>query len=257
MRKLPERRTPCGATSPFTPSGMGRTVTAGPVPLAEEPQAPATTARAEEVVPPLPRPLVRPLSPGGTRSGSTGERWTPRARAASGSPAAHRFPTAISQRSSTWPSPRRSSGSNPRRFGSARHPGRTSRRPTPHPPRATFPRPSAGSCASATETDAVTSTGAGRRCGERHHLEYHHLHPFGFGGTAGPRTSACCTGPTTHPWPNTTTAARRWLGSADPGSGSTGRRPSRRPVPRRIALARRHGLVTALTPRAASRTPGR
>lgn len=68
MRRFPERRTPPAAMSP-TPSGMGRTVTPGPVQLVEDLQGPACVSNAPEVgapeaVHPPPPPVMQPLAPG-------------------------------------------------------------------------------------------------------------------------------------------------------------------------------------------------
>ena len=48
----------------------------------------------------------------------------------------------------------------------------------------------------------------GRRCPERHRLEYHHRHPFAMGGGKEPENICLMCHPTTATWPSSTTVRR-------------------------------------------------
>jgi hypothetical protein len=52
----------------------------------------------------------------------------------------------------------------------------------------------------------------GRRCPERHRLEYHHRHPFALGESPVSTTSSSCAGLTTATSPSSITRGRRWIG---------------------------------------------
>jgi hypothetical protein len=181
MRKLPDRPTR-PETTPTTPSGMGRTVTPSPVHLAEGPQGSPTLSRPPEVVPPLPAPVVRPLAPGRykvqfTASAELHEK-VERLRALLRSRVPDGDLGAILEVAVTETLARLEA----RRFATTSHPRKTlpntdtsaASRHVPAAVRRAVRERDGYRCRYVDET--------GRRCDERYRLEYHHVHPFGFGG---------------------------------------------------------------------------
>ena len=142
-----------------------------------------------------------------------------------------RCPTATWPRSSSWPSPRSSSGS--RRSGSAEDEGPEEGprgAATRRPPRHATSRPrSGGPSTSATAAVAVSSTSRVDAAPRRDRLEFHHRRPFGHGGEHSlAEYLARCARPTTASWPRSTTAARRWNGTSRAPLRLVERRPQHR-----------------------------
>jgi hypothetical protein len=180
MRKLPERRGPSEATA--TPSGMGRSVTPSEVHLAEAPQGPASASSSPPVVPPSPPCVVRPLGPGRYKVQFTASAGLhgklERLRALLRSQVPDGDLAAILEVAVTETVARLEA----RRYGSTRRPRKdlsmtdtsAASRHVPAAVRRAVRERDGGQCRFV--------DGTGRRCDERHHLEYHHLHPFGLGG---------------------------------------------------------------------------
>jgi hypothetical protein len=186
MRRLPERRTPPAATE-RTPSGMGRSVTPSPGQLAEALHGPASVASAPEVdvlevAPPLPPPVVRPLAPGRYKVQFTASarlheklerlRSLMRSQVPDGDLGAI-IEAAVSEKLARLEARRFATTSHPRKGLSSAHTSAASRH-IPAPVRRAVRERDGDRCGYV--------DGAGRRCGERDRLEYHHLHPFGLGG---------------------------------------------------------------------------
>jgi hypothetical protein len=191
MRRLPERRPPLAVTE-RTPSGMGRSVTPSPGP-AEAPHGPASVPSAvgvglSEVAPPSPpsavRPpsVVRPLAPGRYKVQFTAcarlheklerLRSLMRAQVPDGDLGTI-IEAAVSEKLERLEARRFAATSRPRKGLSSADTSAASRH-VPAPVRRAVRERDGDRCGYV--------DGAGRRCGERERLEYHHLRPFGLGG---------------------------------------------------------------------------
>ena len=181
MRRLPERRTPPVAT-PLAPSGMGRTVTPGPVQLDDGPQGLAPASSAPEVVRPVPLPVVRPLAPGRykvqfTASARLHEKLE-RLRALMRSQVPDGDLGAIIEAAVTEKLERLEA----RRFAATSHPRKSLAKADTSPASRHIPAPVRRAVCDRDGNRCGYVDAAGRRCDERDRLEYHHLHPFGLGG---------------------------------------------------------------------------
>ncbi len=181
MRRLPERRTPPAATL-STPSGMGKTVTLGPVQAGEGPHGRAPLSSAPEHAPPLPPPVVRPLAPGRykvqfTASARLREKLE-RLRALMRSQVPDGDLGAIIEAAVTEKLERL----EVRRFATTSHPRKSLAKADTSPASRHIPAPVRRAVRERDGNRCGYVDAAGRRCDERDRLEYHHLHPFGLGG---------------------------------------------------------------------------
>jgi hypothetical protein len=187
MRRLPERRTPPVATA-STLSGMGRTVAPGPVQLddgpqgVDGPQGLGPVSSSLELAPPLPPPVVRPLAPGRykvqfTASARLHEKLE-RLRALMRSQVPDGDLGAIIEAAVTEKLERLEA----RRFAATSHPRKDLTRADASPASRHIPAPVRRAVRERDGSRCAYVDAAGRRCGERDRLEYHHLRPFGLGG---------------------------------------------------------------------------
>jgi hypothetical protein len=187
MRRLPERRTP-PAVPAATPSGMGRTVTLGTEQLAEGSHGPASVSISSKPAPLLPPPVIRPLAPARykvqfTASARLHEKLE-RLRALMHSQVPDGdlgaiIEAAVTEKLERLEARRFAATSRPRKSLAETDISAASR----HVPAAV--RRAVG------ERDGdrcVYVAASGRRCDERHRLEYHHRHPFALGGDHRPES---------------------------------------------------------------------
>ena len=183
MRRLPDRRGAVGAapaaTAP-TLSGMGRTVTPSMAPtpnaMADDPSLPAPVA------PSSPRPVVQPLAPGRYKVQFTADarlhekierlQALLRTQVPDGDLGTI-IEMAVTEKLERLEARRFATTSRPRTDLSTADTSPASRH-IPAAVRRAVRERDGNRCR---YVDA-----AGRRCGERHRLEYHHLRPFGLGG---------------------------------------------------------------------------
>jgi hypothetical protein len=166
-----------------TPSGMGRTVAPSPADLPRHPQSPASASGSMGITqPPLPSVVIQSLAPGRYRVQFTASAGLHvkllRLRALMRSQVPDGDLGAIIEAAVTEKLERLEA----RRFAATN-------RPRKH--LSTTDTPPSSRCIPAAVRRAVHERdegrcrfvdASGRRCAERHRLEYHHLHPFGFGG---------------------------------------------------------------------------
>ncbi len=186
MRRLPERRPPLAVTE-RTPSGMGKSVTPSPGQLDDGPRGLALVPSAPEVgvpevAPPLPPPVVRPLAPGRYKVQFTAcarlheklerLRSLMRSQVPDGDLGTI-IEAAVSEKLERLEARRFAATSRPRKGLSSADTSAASRH-VPAPVRRAVRERDGDRCGYV--------DGAGRRCGERERLEYHHLRPFGLGG---------------------------------------------------------------------------
>jgi hypothetical protein len=186
MRRLPERRTPPAGglrlSEPSTPSGMGRTVAPGPVPLVEGAQRPVSDPSSLQVVRPLSPTVVQPLAPGRYRvqfTASAGlHEKLERLRALMRGQVPDGDLGAIIEAAVTEKLERLEA----RRFASSRHPRKALSKADTSPVSRHIPAPVRRAVRERDEGRCRYVDAAGRRCEQRDRLEYHHRHPFGMGG---------------------------------------------------------------------------
>jgi len=197
MRRLPEKPRPAILAAPTatpsvavsrapgdepTPSGMGMTVTSSPAHLLTlSPDAPSFSGPPSPN-PPAPPPVVQPLAPGRykvqfTASAGLHEKLQ-RLRALMRSQVPDGdlgtiIEAAVTEKLERLEARRFAATTRPRKDLSTTDTSPSSRRIPAAVRRAVHER-DGGRCR---YVDA-----SGRRCDERHHLEYHHIHPFGLGG---------------------------------------------------------------------------
>ena len=197
MRRLPVRAAPTTLEAPAatpsvavpsapgtepTPSGMGSPVTPSPAHLLSlSPDAPSVSG-APSPHPPPPPPVVQPLAPGRykvqfTASAGLHEklgrlRALMRSQVPDGDLAAV-IEAAVTEKLERLEARRFAATARPHKDLSTTDTSPSSRR-LPAAVRRAVRQRDGGRCR---YVDA-----SGRRCGERHHLQYHHIHPFGLGG---------------------------------------------------------------------------
>ena len=190
MRRLPERGS-TRETTHATPSGMGRCVTPDLVPPAEAPQGLLPVSGSLErtprvatpvVAPATPPSIVQPLAPGRykvqfTASAGLHEKLA-RLRALMRSQVPDGDLGAIIEAAVTEKLERLEA----RRFAATSHPRKALSRADTSPVSRHIPAPVRRAVRERDGNRCRYVDASGRRCEERHRLEYHHLHPFGVGG---------------------------------------------------------------------------
>ena len=165
-----------------TLSGMGRVVTANPPALVEDPRGPASASATPQVLRPLPPPVVQPLSPGRykvqfTASARLAEKLE-RLRALMRSQVPDGDLGAIIEAAVT----EKLSRLEARRFATTIRPRKDLSKTDTSPASRHIPAAVRRAVRERDGNQCRFVDAEGRRCPQQERLEYHHRHPFGFGG---------------------------------------------------------------------------